>query len=122
MKRRDFFRRASAAAGLGLLDPRRLLGQEHDPGAWRGFEITTRVEVRNPAGPTSVWLPTPLAAAPYQKTMGDNYHAGGGSGVMTDTNENEPDMLGATWDDGVEPVLTLTSRVATRNHAVDLST
>jgi transglutaminase-like putative cysteine protease len=122
MNRRDFFRRAGAAAGLGLLDPQRLLGQERDTGAWRTFEITTRVEVRNAAGPTRVWLPTPLAATPYQKTMGDNYHAGSGSVVMIETNESEPDMLGATWDEDVEPVLTLTSRVATRDHAVNLST
>jgi len=35
--------------------------------------------------------------------MGDNYHAGGGSVVMIETNENEPDMLGATWDDERHP-------------------
>jgi transglutaminase-like putative cysteine protease len=122
MKRREFFRRAGAAAGLGLLDPHRLLGQESEAEPWRTFEIVTRVDVRQPSGPTRVWLPTPLAVAPYQKTMGDNYHAGGGSVVMIETNENEPDMLGATWDEGVEPVLTLTSRVATRDHAADLTT
>src|SRR4029077_10242010 len=33
-----------------------------------------------------------------------------------------PDMLGASWDEGVLPVLTLTSRVSTRDHAVDLAT
>jgi transglutaminase-like putative cysteine protease len=122
MKRREFFRRASAAAGLGLLDPRRLLGQQSETDGWRTFEITTRVEVRQPSGPTRVWVPTPLAVAPYQKTMGDTYHAGGGSVVMIETNENEPDTLGATWDEGVEPVLTLTSRVSTRDHAADLTT
>jgi transglutaminase-like putative cysteine protease len=122
MKRREFFRCAGAAAGVGLLDPRRLLGQQDDDGRWRTFEITTRVEVRQPSGAVRVWLPTPLAVAPYQRTMGDNYHAAGGSVVMIETNENEPDTLGATWDEGVEPVMTLTSRVATRDHAVDLTT
>jgi transglutaminase-like putative cysteine protease len=122
MKRREFFRRAGAAAGLGLLDPRTLLGQESGSEPWRTFEIATRVDVRQPSGPTRVWLPAPLAVAPYQKTMGDNYHAAGGSVVMIETNENEPDTLGASWDDGVQPVLALTSRVSTRGHAVDLTT
>src|SRR6185503_404125 len=123
MNRRELLRCAGAAASLSLLDPRRLLGQQDDDGQWRTFEIVTRVEVRKPSGPVRVWLPTPLAVAPYQKTMGDTYHAGGGSVVMIETtNENEPDTLGATWDEGVQPVLTLTSRVMTRDHVVDLAT
>jgi transglutaminase-like putative cysteine protease len=122
MKRREFFRRAGAAAGLSIVDPRQLFAQASESERWRVFEIATRVEVLQPIGPTRVWLPTPLAVAPYQKTMGDNYHAGAGSVVMIETNANEPDILGATWDEGVRPVLTLTSRVATRDHAVDLAT
>jgi transglutaminase-like putative cysteine protease len=122
MKRREFVRRAGAATGLGILDPRVLFAQASESQRWRVFEITTRVEVLQPVGPTRVWLPTPLAVAPYQKTMGDNYHAGAGTVVMIETNANEPDILGATWDEGVRPVLTLTSRVATRDHAVDLAT
>ncbi len=122
MKRRDFIRRAGATAGLSILDPRRLFAQAPEAGPFRIFEITTRVEVLQPVGPTRVWLPTPLAVAPYQKTMGDTYHAGAGSVVMIETSANEPDMLGATWDEGVHPVLTLTSRVGTRSHDVDLGT
>jgi transglutaminase-like putative cysteine protease len=89
---------------------------------WRVFEITTRVEVLQPRGATRVWLPTPLAVAPYQKTMGDTYHPGGGTAVMIETNANEPDILGCSWDEGVEPVLTLVSRVATTGHAANLTT
>jgi len=122
MKRREFVRRAGAVAGLGILDPRALFAQASESEQWRMFEITTRIDVRQPNGATRVWLPTPLAVAPFQKTMGDTYHAGGGSAVMIETNANEPDILGASWDAGVEPVLTLTSRVATRDHAANLAT
>jgi len=121
MKRREFIRHAAAAAGLGLVYPRPLAAQPPDGDSWRTFEILTRVEVRQPSGPTRVWLPTPLAAAPWQQTMGDNYHAAGGNVVMIETGENDPDMLGAAWDEGVAPVLTLTSRVAVRDHAIDLN-
>jgi transglutaminase-like putative cysteine protease len=121
MKRRDFLRRTGAAAGLGILDPRVLRAQAFGSEQWRVFEITTRVQVLQPRGATRVWLPTPLAVAPYQKTMGDTYHPGGGTAVMIETNVNEPDMLGAAWDEGVPAVLTLTSRVATKDHAADLT-
>ena len=59
----------------------------------RTFEITTRIEIRQPSGPTRVWVPTPLAVAPYQETLGDTYHLGEhGRSVMV---ENEDvDMLG----------------------------
>ena len=73
-----------------------------------------------PRGATRVWMPTPLAVAPYQKTMGDTYHPGDGTAVMIETNANEPDILGCSWDEGVDPVLTLVSRVATTDHAANL--
>ena len=64
-----------------LTGGRALLARTPSPD-WRVFEITTRVRVLQPRGATRVWLPTPLAVAPYQKTMGDTYHPGGGSAVM----------------------------------------
>jgi transglutaminase-like putative cysteine protease len=52
--------------------------------------------------------------------MGDTYHPGGGTAVMIETNANEPDILGCSWDEGVEPVLTLVSRVTTVDYAANL--
>ena len=122
MNRRSFLRRTGiTAAGLRLWNRVLLAGQSEEP-TWRAFEITTKVAVLRPRGATRVWLPTPLAVAPYQKTMGDTYHPGGGSAVMIETTVNEPDMLGCSWDEGVEPVLTLVSRVATTAHAANLDT
>ncbi|TMB26239.1 MAG: transglutaminase domain-containing protein [Deltaproteobacteria bacterium] len=39
---------------------------------------------------------------------------------MIETDANEPDILGALWEDGNPAVLTLTSRVTTKDHAVNL--
>jgi transglutaminase-like putative cysteine protease len=120
MNRRDFLQRTGmTAAGLALYDAGPLLA-ESELTRWRIFEITTRVRVLQPRGATRVWLPTPLAVAPYQKTMGDTYHPGGGTAVMIETNANEPDILGCSWDEGVDPVLTLVSRVATTDHTANL--
>jgi transglutaminase-like putative cysteine protease len=119
MKRRDFLYRAGLTAAGLTLSGRRMLVQS-EPARWRTFEITTQVQVLRPRGATRVWLPTPLASAPYQHTMGDTYHPGNGTAVMIETNANEPDILGCSWDEGVEPVLTLVSRVATVDYAANL--
>lgn len=88
--------------------------------AWRSFEITTHVHVQDASGITRVWLPTPLAVAPYQKTLGDTYHIEGGTASMVE--REDIDVLAAEWPAGAEPILTLTSRVATSEYVADLET
>lgn len=121
MHRRQFLRAAGAASAAALfIDPSELLAQPAPLGRRRIFEITTRVEILKPSGPTRLWLPTPIASTPYQETLGDTYHLGeGGRSVMAEN--EEVDMLVAEWPSGAEPLLTLTSRVATKGHAADLS-
>jgi len=121
MNRRSFLRRTGATAAALAFRNRTAFATESEDPIWRTFQITTRVTVLQPRGATRVWLPTPLAVAPYQRTMGDTYHPGNGTAVMIETNANEPDILGCSWDEGIEPVLTLVSRVATADHTVDLT-
>jgi transglutaminase-like putative cysteine protease len=122
MNRRDFvYRTGMTAAGLALVEPASLLAQPDAAPTWRVFEITTRVDILQPRGATRAWIPTPLAVTPYQKTMGDTYHPGDGTAVMIETNAYEPDILGCSWDEGVAPMLTLVSRVATTGHAANLA-
>ena len=124
--RRHFLRSAataSAALAVGRLsqEARRFVcarAASRDAAAF--FEITTRIDILQPNGQTRLWVPTPLAAAPYQHTLGDTYHAQGGRVVMVE--DEELDMLTAEWAEGVEPVLTVTSRVATSGHAANLVT
>lgn len=78
------------------------------------------MHVQNAAGITRVWLPTPLAVAPYQKTLGDTYNVEGGTVSMVE--RDEIDLLAAEWPAGAEPILTLTCRVATTDYGVDLDT
>ena len=122
MNRRSFLSRTGmTAAAVALSDCEHLWSQGEMP-RWRVFEITTQVRVLRPRGVTRVWLPTPLASAPYQQTMGDNYHPGGGTAVMIETNANEPDMLGCSWEAGIDPAVTLVSRVAAKDHRVAFHT
>ena len=121
MRRRDFLKSAGlVSAGLALSDVRELFAESG--AGWRTFEITTRVEVLKPSGTTHVWLPAALIQkTPYQRTLSNKYHVQSGKAGMS---EIRPDALGivsATFPAGQTPVLTLTSRIQTRNHSVDLS-
>jgi transglutaminase-like putative cysteine protease len=124
MNRRDFLRSAGiASASLAIPGTTRLFAGSTIPGGWRTFEVTTRVEVLNSSGATRVWLPAALMGeTPFQRTFTNRFHAEGGSAQMV---ESKPDALGivaAEFPAGVKPVLTLTSRIATRNYSVDLNT
>lgn len=117
--------RGAAGWGVGfavLGRSRLVLGPfARDMDTWREFEIVTHVEL--PAGDerTRVWMPTPLALASYQRSIGDTYRADGGVVEMVERPDEALDMLVAEWPAGVAPILRLTSRVATRSHPADLA-
>jgi transglutaminase-like putative cysteine protease len=126
MNRRDFLRAAGAvSAGLALPKTGRLFAGEGSAAAgWRTFEVTTRVEVLKPSGETRVWVPAALIReTPYQKTLANNFSAEGGAAKMSEgaAPADAVGIVSATYPAGVRPVLTLTSRIATRDRKVDLS-
>jgi transglutaminase-like putative cysteine protease len=134
MNRRDFLRRAavgSAACALTGRNGRALTTRTRsDDGTstavhlgddgWRTFELMTRVRVLKPSGVTRAWLPMPLVSAPYQKTLGDTYVVPAAQSVMVES--EDLDMLVVEWNEGIDPVLTVTSRVATQDRAANLVT
>ena len=116
MNRRKFLQSAGVvSASLALPKSARLLALGEPQGAWRTFEVTATVEVLNPSGTTRVWLPAALLRdTAFQKTLANDFRAEGGKVELV---ENKADALGivaATFPAGVKPVLTLTSRVSTR--------
>jgi transglutaminase-like putative cysteine protease len=114
--RRGFLRYAGAlSASLALSK-----GETTD--GWRTFEVTTRAEILKPSGVTRVWLPAALIdETPFQKTLSNQFIAEGGETEFIKTDLDAFGIVGAEFPAGVKPVLTLTSRVATRNYAVDLT-
>ena len=90
---------------------------------WRTFEVTTDVEIVRPAGVTRVWVPVPSRiATPYQKSEApDTFAAADGKARLTSDPRTGATMIAAEWAAGVKPVLTVTSRVSTRDYVVDLS-
>jgi len=125
MNRRDFLRTAAAvSATLALPGTRRLFAEGVPTGDWRTFEVTTRVEVLKPTGQTLIWVPAALVGeTPYQKTLANEFRAEGGEAKLVE-NAPKAERLGivtAKYLAGVAPVLTVTSRVSTRDVAVDLT-
>jgi transglutaminase-like putative cysteine protease len=123
MNRRDFLRSAGlGSASLTLAHTNYLLAEDANSEGWRTFDVTTRVEILKSGEATRVWLPVALIGeTPFQKALSNLFSAEGGTAAIV---QDKPDGLGiltAEFPAGVKAVLTLTSRVATRNFAIDVS-
>ncbi|HKW63106.1 MAG TPA: transglutaminase-like domain-containing protein [Candidatus Acidoferrum sp.] len=123
MNRREFLSYASGAAVSASLSSLDLtLAQEPAPAGWRTFEVTTRAEVLKPSGATRVWLPTALLGeTPFQKTHANEFHAEGGTAKLVVSKADALGMVVAEFPAGAKPVVTLTSRIETKDYTIDLS-
>jgi hypothetical protein len=124
MNRRNFLQSTGAVcAGLAFTRSVPVFADTlNTAGGWRTFEVTTRVEVLKPNGVTHIWLPAALIRdTPFQRTHSNKFSVEGGTAKLS---KDKPDALGmawATYPANAKPVLTLTSKVSLKNHAVDLS-
>jgi len=118
MNRRNFLRFAGGTLAAG-----RQLAGDLVSDRWRIFELNTRIELLKPSGPTRVWLPeVHIRKMPFQRSVARELRAEGGT---TEFLKNSEDGLGITsveFPAGVKPSLSLISRIATKNHVVDLAT
>lgn len=123
MNRREFLTYAGGAAvSASLCKVDRAFAQEHASAGWRTFEITTSVEVLKPSGSTRVWLPAALLGeTPFQKTFANDFKAEGGAAKLVESKADGLGIVVAEFPAGARPLVTLTSRIETKNYAVDLS-
>lgn len=123
MNRRDFLRSTGAfSASLAFAKAGRLFARGATNEHWRTFEVRTRVEVLKPSGTTRMWLPTALISeSPFQKTLSRAIQPEGGTAKLLESNPDALGIIVAEFASGVRPVLTVTSRVTTKNYSVDLS-
>jgi transglutaminase-like putative cysteine protease len=123
MRRRDFLISAGvSSAGFAFRKVNYLFAEDTPGSEWRTFEVTTRVEVLKPSGVTRVWVPAALTRETgYQKTLANTFSADGGSAKIIEDKPQAMGIIAAEFPAGVKPIVTVTSRVATRNCAVDLS-
>ena len=115
-----------ACAGTAAVLPTAARAQERRfepaPGAWRTFELTTRIDVPAAKGRTQVWLPIPDVDSDYQRPL-DNQWTGNAASVRVVADAARGvRMLHAEFADGVRtPSLTLVSRLQTRGRSTDWS-
>src|SRR5437588_5237546 len=123
MNRRDFLQSGGiASVSLAFTKAERLFSQVTTLDRWRTFQVTTRVEVLKPSGTTRIWVPAALITeTPFQKTIANTFNAEGGTAKLHESNTDALGIIAAEFPAGVRPVLTVTSRIATKNCAVDLT-
>jgi transglutaminase-like putative cysteine protease len=124
MRRRDFLRTTGIiSAGLAFPNAKRLFAADSAPDGWRTFEVSTRVEVLKSSGTTRIWVPAAIGRpTPFQKTVSNTFNAEGGTAKIVES--NAADSLGivsAEYPAGVTPILTVTSKIATRDYSVDFA-
>ena len=90
-------------------------------GAWRNFEVTTRVDIAKLDGATRVWLPIPSVNSDYQRSLESSFSSNGAGKFLQDGQDGAK-MLYVDFAAGeAKPFVELTSRVQTQNRAVDWS-
>jgi len=92
------------------------------PGAWRNFQIVTRIEIAKPAGQMQAWVPVPsVNESEWFRSLGSEW-TGNGTSALARDDKYAAQFVHAEWKAGeAAPVLEVTSRVAARDRAVDLS-
>jgi len=122
MHRRSFLQAGAAASLLGSF-PRLALAQQLPfdprPAGWRTFEVTTRVEILKPTGPSRVWVPVPSVESDYQKVIGNTWSGNGSARIMSDGKYGAA-MVVSEWSESQNaPLLEVVSAFSTQNRAVD---
>jgi len=91
------------------------------PGAWRTFDIVTKLEIAKPEGKTQAWVPVPAVnEADWFKSLGSQWTTNGHASLKRDA-KHGAEFVHVEWKDGeTAPAITVTSRIATRDRNVDL--
>lgn len=121
--RREFLKAGvaiSAAAALPV-SARAQAGLSPQPGAWRSFDVVTRLEIAHPEGGTQAWVPVPsVNEATWLRSLDSTWATNGRAELVRDAKYGAG-MVHVEWAAGERaPFVEVTSRVATRDRAVDL--
>ena len=122
--RRDLLK-TGAAVSLVAEFPRSGTAQEAfapQPGAWREFQVTTRLEIANANGKTQAWIPVPsVNEKDWFKSSASQWTTNGKAGLKHDS-QYGTDMVHVEWTNThAVPVVEVVSNIKVRDRAVDLS-
>ncbi len=125
--RRSFLKNTAAAAFVGAL-PAFSFAQAParsnfapQSGAWRTFDVTTRVDIIKPQGATKIWLPIPSINSDYQRSLDNSFSSNGAARLTQDGQDGAKMLLVEFSASEATPYAELTSRVQTQGRAIDWS-
>lgn len=123
MKTRRDILLSGAALAATLTLPRSGLATPSPAGAWRRFDVVTKLEVATATGRTQAWIPMAAFFAEDWIRVEDNtWQTNAASAKVVEDPTYGAKMLHAVWDEGTaSPFVTLTSRFATRDRRNDFS-
>ena len=122
--RRDFLKAGiafSAATAIpSAVYPESVLAPQ--PGSWRTFRVTTKLDIRQPSGSTKAWIPLPsVNEKDWFRTIGSQWNTNGRAEKLQEQRYGA-EMLYVQWRDGENtPAVEVTSTVAVRDRFIDLS-
>src|SRR5476649_1448106 len=116
--------KAGAAVSLVAGFPRQGMAQgafAPQPGAWREFQIVTRLEIANAGGKTQAWIPVPsVNEKDWFKSSASQWTTNGKADLKRDP-KYAAGLVHVEWADGqAAPVIEVTSNIKVRDRAVDL--
>ena len=130
LARRKFLQKSAAAIATSALPainfaqtaaPAASAGRQFSPqpGNWRTFEVTTRVDIIKPQGATRIWLPIPSVNSDWQQSLESSFSSNGQT-QLTDDDKYGARMLYVEFaENQPQPFVELTSRIQTRNRAIN---
>jgi len=92
------------------------------PGPWRQFQITTKLEIAKADGATQAWIPLPsVNEKDWFQSNGSTWTSNGKATRVRDPKYGA-EILHVEWSQGEKsPVVEITSKIAARDRAIDLA-
>ncbi len=91
------------------------------PGAARTFELVTRIELADAKGGARAWIPVPAQDhGDWFKAEGSQFTGNAAKASLKRDGASGAAFVEAAWTDEAAPVLEVTSRVSSRDRAIDL--
>jgi transglutaminase-like putative cysteine protease len=125
LDRRGFLTGSGAVAALAAL-PRRAAAQERfikEPGPWRKFELTTRLDIAKPEGRVQAWVPVPsVEDADWSKPAGSTWKTNAKVAELKAAGPTKAVFVHLQWAEGEPaPYAEIASDISTRDRSTDFS-
>ena len=113
MRRRDLINSMAAAGTIAAVGRRALAAAA----GWREFEVTYRINIKDPAAGLRLWLPVPQDALDYQRVVDLSWRSPVAAHVLWETASRAPIVSAAWMEPNTAREIEVVARVATRDRS-----